>query len=176
MRAATGLLCRVLLAATCLAARMGMAADDPAYDHQTATYNADLKPADPPGALSSTVTPYFSPDHSAAMVVSLIESASATVDIEIPSFASWSGCTPFADAPSCTPGCSAAAQRDESFPVFPALLNAMRHRGVKVRIVTNDYGTPDCPGTLTPLSYLALNGAVVRWYNQVRAQGSSLLR
>ena len=42
----------------------------------------------------------------------------------------------------------------------------MRHRGVKVRIVTNDFSTPDCAGTLTPLSYLALNGATVRWYNQ----------
>ena len=100
------------------------------------------------------------------MIVSLIDSANATVDIATPSFASWSGCTPFANSPNCTPGCSAVDQRDESFPVFPALLNAMRQRGVKVRIVTNDFGTPDCAGTLTPLSYLALNGATVRWYNQ----------
>ena len=100
------------------------------------------------------------------MIVSLIDSAKATIDIATPSFASWSGCTPFTDAPACTPGCSAAKQRDETFPVFPALLNAMRHRGVKVRIVTNDFSTPDCAGTLTPLSYLALNGATVRWYNQ----------
>ena len=33
-----------------------------------------------------------------------------------------------------------------------------------MRLVSNDYGTPDCPGTITMLQYLALNGADVRFF------------
>jgi phosphatidylserine/phosphatidylglycerophosphate/cardiolipin synthase-like enzyme len=53
--------------------------------------------------------------------------------------------------------------RNESFPVFAALLNAV-HRGVNVSLLTNDYGTTDCPGMISPLTFLSLAGIDVRFY------------
>jgi HKD family nuclease len=53
--------------------------------------------------------------------------------------------------------------KNETFPIFPALLNAIR-RGVRVKLLTNDYGTPTCSGQIAPLDYLALNGVDIRTY------------
>jgi phosphatidylserine/phosphatidylglycerophosphate/cardiolipin synthase-like enzyme len=54
--------------------------------------------------------------------------------------------------------------RAESFPVFTALLNAL-HRGVAVRIVTNNYNNPAQPsGTVPMLDFLVLNGANISYY------------
>lgn len=54
--------------------------------------------------------------------------------------------------------------RADSFPVFGALLNAL-HRGVAVRIVTNNYNNPAQPsGTVSMLDFLALNGANISYY------------
>ena len=55
-------------------------------------------------------------------------------------------------------------QRNESFPVFPALLNAVHERGVKVRIITNNFTIPACPGNITPFDWLVLNNIEVRMY------------
>jgi len=52
----------------------------------------------------------------------------------------------------------AFVRNNEEFPVFQALLNAI-HRGVKVRIMTNDFGNECYPGMITPLDFLALAGA-----------------
>ena len=51
----------------------------------------------------------------------------------------------------------------ESFPIFAAIVNAV-HRGVKVRLVTNDFGDKTCEGEVTPTDYFALVGAKVRFY------------
>jgi len=56
--------------------------------------------------------------------------------------------------------------KNETYPVFPALINAI-HRGVAVRIITNDYGLADCDGTITMLQYLKLAGAEVRYFTTV---------
>jgi len=88
------------------------------------------------------------------------------MDIITPSAGSWlSECAAYVDddATSCAPGCTPTEQRNETFPLFPALLNAL-HRGVSVRIVTNNYGLDDCAGTITMLQFLALNGAQVKYY------------
>jgi phosphatidylserine/phosphatidylglycerophosphate/cardiolipin synthase-like enzyme len=54
--------------------------------------------------------------------------------------------------------------RAEKFPVFAALLNAL-HRGVVVRIITNNYDEPAQPsGTVPLLDFLALNGANISYY------------
>ena len=34
-------------------------------------------------------------------------------------------------------------------------------------ILTNNYGTDDCAGTISPLPFLALNGVQVRYFNSV---------
>jgi hypothetical protein len=52
----------------------------------------------------------------------------------------------------------AFVRNNEEFPVFQALLNAI-HRGVKVRIMTNDFGNECFPGMITPLDFLTLAGA-----------------
>ena len=52
----------------------------------------------------------------------------------------------------------------ETFPVFPAILNAVHQRGVSVKILTNNYNTPTCRGNIAPLDYLALNGVEIVYY------------
>ena len=78
----------------------------------------------------------------------------------IAGFDSWSNCTPFE---GCI-GCSIEDQRNEAFPVFPALLNAVHQRKVTVRILTNDYNSSTCAGKIAPLDWLFLNGVEVRYY------------
>ncbi|XP_065197121.1 uncharacterized protein LOC135828630 [Sycon ciliatum] len=132
---------------------------DPSYDHQTKTYHSFADPAE----CSSTaghVTPFFSPDSSIQTYVSLIESAESSIDVYTPGFSSWSGCTHYDT--KCV-GCTIANQRNESFPVFGALLNAV-HRGVQVRLITNNYNTPTCAGLISPLDFLFLNGVEIRFY------------
>ena len=48
--------------------------------------------------------------------------------------------------------------------MFPALLNAVHERGVKIRIITNNFSTPTCPGSVSPLDWLVLNNIQVRYY------------
>ena len=67
------------------------------------------------------------------MLVELLDSANETIDIGTPGFSSWSRCTPYAkENDTCTQACTPSKMRAEAFPIFPALLNAVR-RGVKVR-------------------------------------------
>eukprot|EP00656_Telonema_subtile_P040932 TRINITY_DN4601_c0_g1_i4.p1 TRINITY_DN4601_c0_g1~~TRINITY_DN4601_c0_g1_i4.p1 ORF type:complete len:476 (+),score=69.83 TRINITY_DN4601_c0_g1_i4:149-1576(+) len=110
-----------------------------------------------------TITPYFSPTDSSSSLVPFIQSAKLSIDIAIPGFSSWSGCTPYSNATSCVQACTPQKQRDEEFPVFPALLNAA-HAGVKVRLLTNNYETGDCAGVISPLPFLALNGVEIAYY------------
>ena len=55
---------------------------------------------------------------------------------------------------------------NESFPVFPALLNAA-HRGVAIRLITNNYNDDICQGDIDMAAFFTLNDIEVRWY-QVR--------
>lgn len=100
--------------------------------------------------------------------IDLIESATpySTLDIATPGFDSWTECTHRVDDDmygQCT-GCKPYKAAEETFPVFPALLNAVHGKAVKVRLLTNDYGTPTCEGYIAPLDYLALNGIEIRYY------------
>ena len=45
----------------------------------------------------------------------------------------------------------------ETFPLFNATLNAL-HRGVKVRLLTNNYEEKLCPDMIDPVTFLALAG------------------
>ena len=45
----------------------------------------------------------------------------------------------------------------ETFPLFNATLNAL-HRGVKVRLLTNNFGDKLCPNKINPLTFLHLAG------------------
>lgn len=116
--------------------------------------------------MSVTATPFFSPEHASDTLTYLVQNATRSIDIFTPSASSWtSECGAFTDDDSatCAPGCTPSQQRNETFPLFPALLNAL-HSGISVRILTNDYGTADCDGTITMLQFLALNGAEVRYF------------
>jgi len=132
---------------------------DPSWDHQTQTYYATNTPVSVTGMIS--ITPYFSPDHSIDVETQLIENATISVDIGIPGLDSWSDCY-------CGSGtyknCTAEELRkDEEFPIFAALLNAI-HNGISVRILTNNYNTPCFSDQIDPLTFLALAGAQVRYY------------
>jgi len=107
-----------------------------------------------------SVTPFFSPDHSTDTVVAFIDGAESTLDIGTPGFSSWSGCTKFS---GCV-GCNAANASAEAFPVFQAILNAV-HRGVNVRLLTNNYLTSDCSGSISPLPFLQFNKVDVKYYS-----------
>ncbi|KAJ3445789.1 cardiolipin hydrolase [Anaeramoeba flamelloides] len=140
-------------------------ATPPSYDHQKMTYVANHEPVTMDSA-DLTITPFFSPDNSIQTLTSLVESAEKRIDIGIPGFSSWSGCSYAKDGKL---GCSASKQRnDEKFTIFPALLNAL-HRGVEVRILTNNYNSvPTYEDQLIdPLTFLKLAGADVRYFNTV---------
>jgi phosphatidylserine/phosphatidylglycerophosphate/cardiolipin synthase-like enzyme len=131
------------------------------YDHQTQTYNANLPVYKATGA-SMTVTPIFSPLDPTAYLTAMIENAKTSVFISTPGFSSWSGCTNW-NSQQCV-GCNVTFQHSgEEFPVFRALLNAI-HRGVSVRLLTNDYDTPPCANQIDPLTFLQLAGGSVRFY------------
>ncbi len=78
---------------------------------------------------------------------------------------SWSHCTKYSSEcdGSCI-GCTLEDQRNEAFPVFPALLNAVHSKGISVRLLTNNYTEPTCAGKITPLDWFDLNGIEVRFY------------
>ena len=134
-------------------------AQDPSYDHQKKTYTPQFKPVTKTNAHIS-IMPFFSPDHSIDTTVHLIENATKTIDISTPGFSSWIGCTYFEEG--CV-GCTITKQLNETFPVWPALLNAA-HRGVKIRLLTNDYSTPTCRGQIAPMDWLYANGVDIRYY------------
>ena len=48
--------------------------------------------------------------------------------------------------------------------MFPALLNAVHERGIKIRIITNNFSIPTCPGNISPLDWLVLNNIQVKFY------------
>jgi hypothetical protein len=67
-----------------------------------------------------------------------------------------------------TQGCTPSELRADTFPLWCALLNAV-HRGVKVRLLTNDYTVPNVPppGKIDPLTFLYLNGVQIRFFATV---------
>ena len=80
-------------------------------------------------------------------------------------FDSWSYCTHYEkECDGECIGCTLNEQRNETFPVFPALLNAMHLKQVAVRLLTNNYTQPTCGGKITPLDWLVLNGAQIKMY------------
>eukprot|EP01091_Cochliopodium_minus_P019209 TRINITY_DN800_c0_g1_i2.p1 TRINITY_DN800_c0_g1~~TRINITY_DN800_c0_g1_i2.p1 ORF type:complete len:433 (-),score=134.89 TRINITY_DN800_c0_g1_i2:271-1569(-) len=134
-------------------------AQDPSYDHQTTTYTANHQPYSQ-NSVSASITPFFSPVHSVSVLTKLIEGAQQSLDIGTPGWDSWSNCTQFTGPVGCS---VSFVRNNESFPIFQALLNAL-HRGVKVRILTNYYGVQTAAGMITPLDFLAVGGAQVRYY------------
>ncbi|EGC38951.1 hypothetical protein DICPUDRAFT_96740 [Dictyostelium purpureum] len=135
---------------------------DASGDFQNQTYNSPFQPVSISGKAS--ITTYFSPDTSIQTETNMIINAKQTIDIGIPGMDSWVGCS---DSYNGVYGCSVSKQRSqETFPIFQALLNAI-HRGVEVRILTNNYYTPNSTctsGQIDPISFLALAGAKVRYF------------
>ena len=80
-------------------------------------------------------------------------------------FDSWSYCTHYEkECDSEGIGCTLEEQQKEAFPVFPALLNAVHQKKVKVRLLTNNYSQPTAQGKITPLDWFYLNGIQIRFY------------
>eukprot|EP00042_Codosiga_hollandica_P032127 m.200697 g.200697 ORF g.200697 m.200697 type:complete len:471 (+) comp53819_c0_seq2:185-1597(+) len=148
---------KAVLAVLCLV--LACAAQDPSFDHQTVTYDAKYPEYTLSATSEMTVMPYFSPDHSIEVQTAEIQSATISIDIANPEFQAWTSC----DYPSTCNGCSPNTTRYDAFPGFAALLNAV-HAGITVRILVNDYGVADCEGAISPLSFLFMNGAQVRYY------------
>jgi phosphatidylserine/phosphatidylglycerophosphate/cardiolipin synthase-like enzyme len=157
------------LIAFCAVLVLSATSDDPPYDHQTKTYVPSFKPVGMSGNIAAM--PFFSPDHSIDTAVYQIQNATHSIDISTPGFSSWSGCTSFEDG--CV-GCELNVQRNESFPVFAALLNAV-HRGVQIRLLTNNYNTPTCKGKIAPMDWLAANGVQIRYYTSTTFTHSKYL-
>lgn len=90
-------------------------------------------------------------------------------------FRSWSNCTTYkAECEGCT-GCTVEQQRQEAFPVFPALLNAVHQRGIKIRILTNNFTIYTCPGKIAPLDWLVLNNIEVKFYTTTTFQHAKFI-
>lgn len=58
--------------------------------------------------------------------------------------------------------------------MFAALLNAV-HKGIKVRIVTNNFTQISCKGKISPLDWLALNDIQIRWYSSTTFMHSKVV-
>eukprot|EP00501_MAST-03F_sp_TOSAG23-6_P001612 GSMAST32.ASY1.ANO1.1679.1 assembled CDS len=138
----------------------GDGTEEPKFDHQTKPYTVSFAPVTIKGKELS-LTPFFSPDHSAAVETTFIAEAKKTLDVGTPGLTSWSGCTGYNQ--KCY-GCTVSNQSEEAFPMFQSLLNAV-HRGVKIRILTNNYETDVCDGMIDPITFLALAGASVSSIN-----------
>ena len=83
----------------------------------------------------------------------------------LPGVDSWVRCTHYSkECDGECIGCDLDTQRNESFPIFPALLNAVHQKGVKVRLITNNYTQPTCWDKITPLDWFYLNGMDIRFY------------
>ena len=187
-----GMAAAVLCALLLLAFSGGAHGSGYCWDHQQKTYNATFKPGTCGG--TCTVTPFFSPDTSLPAYVQLIDAAQTSIDIYTPSksyirssnvsimlssflmkigMKSWDEmCTKDTDCPdkgSCT-GCPIEEMRNETFPIFPALLNAVHERGVKVRIITNNFTFAACESRIIPLDWFALNKIEIRMYNTTTFQ------
>lgn len=134
----------------------------PSYDHQVKTYEARFKPLRTSNA-NVSLMPFFSPDHSIETLVNAILEAKESIDISTPGFSSWKSCT-YPDPGQTCIGCTASTIiNSETFPIFQALNNAL-HKGIKVRILTNDYGDSMCDGKMDLLTYLQLAGAHISYY------------
>ena len=80
-------------------------------------------------------------------------------------FDSWSYCTHYEkECDNEGIGCTLDDQKNEAFPVFPALLNAVHQKNIKVRLLTNNYSQPTAPGKITPLDWFSLNRIQIRFY------------
>lgn len=156
---ATFFVCVIVL---CASISLCAAQSRPDYDHQNTTYIAQFKPVSVKSSMV-TLQPFFAPDYSTNTQTELVNSATVSIDIQIPSFSSWSGCS-WADEGSCM-GCNATVLRNkETFSIWQALVNA-QHRGVRVRVLTNRFDKDVvCKGMLTPLDYLFVAGADVRFF------------
>lgn len=146
---------------TCLAA--AASGEVTCFDHQTQDYSSQFEPAQ--CNQKCTVTPFFSPDHSVDTYLDLIQSATESIDLYTPGFDSWSKCTDFAKKCNSCDGCAIEDQKEEAFPIFPALLNAVHQRGIKIRLLTNNFTTTSCNGTINPLDWLYLNGIQINFYS-----------
>ena len=89
-------------------------------------------------------------------------------------FDSWSKCTHFSEECESCVGCSIENQKDEAFPIFPALLNAA-HKGIKVRLLTNNYTQTTCKGTINPLDWFYLNNIQIRFYSTTTFMHSKVI-
>jgi len=137
----------------------------PSYDHQNTTYKARFHPLQLKNTKIS-LNPFFAPDHSMEQMMQVIQKAKESIDISIPSFASWIRCSYPQKDKKCI-GCSAQHLIEkESFSVFQALHNAL-HRGIKVRILTNDFNDKLCEDSMDLLAYLQVAGATVSYFNQL---------
>ena len=132
---------------------------DPPWDHQEKTYRPHFWPGKVDD-VEGEVELFWSPTGSARELSDLITNTPdhGWVDVGTPGFSSWIGC-------SYGGGCSVEEQKyNETFPIFPALLNAIAN-GISVRILTNDYERPPpSKGNIEPLTYLYLAGADVKYY------------
>lgn len=100
-----------------------------------------------------------------------------TLDIVNPGFSSWNeqyDCT-YAGDRGCI-GCTVEQMAQETFPLFPAVLNAIHQKNVKVRFLTNNYKQPTCPGSISPYDYWALNGVEVSWYTTTTFNHNKYMR
>ena len=91
---------------------------------------------------------------------------------------SWdTNCTKNTDCPikGVCAGCPINETKREPFPVFPALLNAVHERGVRVRIITNDFNAVACKETVILQDWLALNKIEVRFYTTTTFQHSKFI-
>jgi phosphatidylserine/phosphatidylglycerophosphate/cardiolipin synthase-like enzyme len=66
-------------------------------------------------------------------------------------------------------------QKEEAFPIFPALLNAVHQKGIKVRIMTNNFTVTTCENTINPLDWLYMNNIQIHFYSTTTFMHSKVI-
>ena len=91
-------------------------------------------------------------------------------------FKSWDTCTHYSSecGGKCI-GCSVADQSNESFPVFPALVNAVHQHNVTVRFLTNDFSIPTCDNLVTPMDWMHYLGMQIKFYRTTTFQHAKFM-
>ena len=105
----------------------------------------------------------------------LCKSSQYLLPPSLPGLRSWNHCTDYKKACEGCTGCSIQQLRNEAFPVFPVLLNAVHERAVKVRILTNNFTIGTCDGLITPFDWLTLNGVQVRFHTTTTFQHTKFI-
>lgn len=139
---------------------------DMCYHHQQVQYSHMFRPVGECDQICDII-PFVSPDNTLEAYLTIVTSAKSKIQVFTPAFDPWiKGCLQkFCQLENACTGCSVDRIRfHERFPLFKALIVAMKERGVSVEILTNNFSVPTCKDSASLLDWLFVAGASIKYY------------